>query len=58
MPNLRETFGPASEVPRRKGKKGLEKGRMKKNDKNILLIGKEFVLLQPEKRVSYVEGLK
>jgi len=31
---------------------------MKKNDKNILLIGKEFVLLQPEKRVSYVEGLK
>ena len=52
MPNLRETFGLASEVPRRKGKKGLEKGRMKKNDKNILLIGKEFVLLQPEKMGS------
>jgi hypothetical protein len=31
---------------------------MKKNDKNILLIGKEFVLLQPEKRVPCVEGLK
>ena len=49
-PNFRETFGITPKVPRNEGKVRRQSGENEKIDENHPIIGKEFLLLQPENR--------